>query len=232
MSAAAVILRERRDEFEAHLNVVKNLEDRLASPNPAAAPLVVERRHVTILKAGLFLHAYNIVEAVLGECLAEIEAAAVAHPPSRYTEEMMRTWARGLLKFHQPINNENRDRDTHAALMIVRSAARVASVEVQKPAGNWNTTRIYSMFRGLGCRLDIAPAVRTAVHQPVRDDMGSMDYVWKARNDLAHGTTTFESVGREWRAEEIGEMATSVLDYIHEIVSSVDRFTTNVEFVV
>ncbi|MHA6689545.1 MAE_28990/MAE_18760 family HEPN-like nuclease [Devosia sp. A449] len=229
MRAVIDLLRDRRSEFDSHRHVVSFLEARVGQSGGEITGSI-DRRHVAISKAGLLVHLYNIVEAVMGGALKEVMTAVADHEPVHYEARLFAEWARQSAGTHVLMSEDTRFSRTLELSLVLAERKKSPPVPPPKMSGNWDDEKIAAVAERLGCRLQVAVDVRKAARSPFFNDKSRMYYVMKRRNDLAHGNMTFEDGGREKTLGEINEIADATLNYIDAVVLSFERYVTQKEF--
>lgn len=230
MNDTELLLRDRRDEFDQHWTVVSFLEMRSGESLGITGGGNLERRHVAISKAGLLVHLYNIVEAVMGHQLDAVMQVLAQHNPSSYQASVLKEWVRQQSGSHISMNDDTRLNRAVVLANVLLGNEQVSPVPAPTASGNWDDKKIEKIAERLGCRIVVAPEVRRAARAPYFNDKSRMFYVKQRRNDLAHGKITFEDGGREKTLREIKELSDATLDYLEAVVSSFDQYLTNRDF--
>lgn len=230
MNNVTDLLRERRAEYVCHTQIVAFLEARAGPQRGLPASQTIERRHVAISKAGLLVHLYNIVEAIMTGTLKEVMRTAADFEPVHYDIKMLSEWTRQTAGTHTYMSEDTRLTKTLELGSILIERRKCTPAPPPKASGSWDDIKIGNVAKRLGCRLNVPTAVRKAARSPYFNDKSRMYYVMKRRNDLAHGTMTFEDGGREKTLEELDEIANATLDYLEAVVTSFERFLSAREF--
>ena len=230
MTPTSLLLSDRRDEFEQHWSVVSFLEMRSGESLGIVGGGNLERRHIAISKAGLLIHLYNITEAVMTFQLQEVMSALSGYRPSMYADCVLREWIKEQAGTHVSMGEDKRLDKSLVLANIIAGRAPVQTVTAPKAPGNWDDDKIDKIAKRLGCRIGVSAQVKRAARSSYFNGKSRMYYVKKRRNDLAHGTITFEDGGREKTLAEIRDIADANLNYLEAVVLSFDSYIANSEF--
>jgi hypothetical protein len=86
--------------------------------------------------------------------------------------------------------------------------------------GNWDDEAIEHIVRRLGFALQVRPEVYSAVKRKFRDDLGCLQLVKKFRNQLAHGSISFEQCGENVTVGELRDMTNRTVSYLSDVVAA------------
>jgi hypothetical protein len=230
MNEVLSYLNERVGEFHSHLSVARMLEQRV-DEGIVEGDLRVEIRHVNTVKSGLLIHLYNIVEAVTSRTLQEVGAVVVTEQPKLWTEKILSEWVRS-----EVWSGEDRIGDP-AMKRLTLVSSNLASGELLKAflikgePGSWDNDAIKKVASRLGCTLSLSPEIsRAAYERKYRNEKTALQYLAKRRNDIAHGTSTFEEGANNLSIDDLDNLSDRILPYLKAVVESYQDFLVNKEY--
>lgn len=228
---------ERAVEVEAYLGFLEELEAAAQTGAPRFSPTgaALSPQQIQILRAGVFVQLYNLVEATMTNCL---DAVSLASYTSQWTaadlNPNIRTeWVKVTVQANKDLNADNRLRK---AVLLAESLVRsdpLAAFKLEKGGGgNWNDKHIEDMLERVGLKLKLTPTVREAVRRKERNDLGALGLVVKLRNDLAHGSISFSECGATETITSLRRIAGATVMYLRTVVRSVERYIDRHEYLV
>jgi hypothetical protein len=216
--------RERHGEIEAYLALLETIEREAQSGPPRIGTVLITAQQQRILYSGVFLQLYNLVEATVVRCLDGVTDAALkqgAWAPGDLTIELRREWVRVMARTHVDLNYEHRLESALSLCDHLVQALPVQGFEVEKSGGgNWDDEAIEDIVRRLGFALQVRPEVYSAVKRKFRDDLGCLQLVKKFRNQLAHGSISFEQCGENVTVSELRDMTNRTVSYLSDVVAA------------
>lgn len=226
---------ERRAEVEAYLSFLEELEVAALAGAPrfrdAGNPL--SPLQTQILRAGVFVQLYNLVEATMTRCLDALASASWngAWRAADLNPHFRKEWVKVVVAANKELNADNRLRHAVALADLLVQAAPLQEFKLEKGGGgNWTDTNIEDMLERVGLRLRLTPTVRAAAKRKFRDDLGPLALVVKLRNDLAHGTISFAECGENETVAGLREISSNTATYLRSVVRAVERFIDRHEF--
>ena len=224
MSAVRTYLDERREELQAHATIIHRLEDASLGSNRARIPIDVPQKHLSILRSGLMVHLYNVVEAVMTRLLEELGTEVAKHHPSTYADKMLREWVKSSTR---PSDGAGPERllqriEEIARQLIQRSNAN--PLEIRRGSGNWDDKSILRVSSDLGVDLNLDEELRRRACGKYVDEISRLGFVRKRRNELAHGVLTFEEGARDRTCAELQDLVDVVSDYLIRVVDCFEAF--------
>jgi hypothetical protein len=224
MEELGVAFRERQAEIEAYLSLLENIEREAQSGPPRIGTAPITAQQQRILYSGVFLQLYNLVEATVVRCLDGVTDAALkqkAWAPGDLTLELRREWVRVMARTHVDMNYENRLQSALSLCDHLVQALPVQGFVVEKGGGgNWDDEAIERIVNRLGFALQVRPDVYSAVKRKFRDDLGCLQLVKKFRNQLAHGSISFEQCGENVTVGELRDMTGRTVSYLSDVVTA------------
>lgn len=226
---------ERLAEVEAYLVFLEELEAASLTGAPkfdgAGQPLT--QQQTEILKAGIFVQLYNLVEAMMTKVLEALAQASIAGGwlPAQLTKTFRQEWVKVVAQVNVEMNAESRL--SYAVLLADQfvTAQPLQPFKLKKGGGgNWEDAEIERMLANLGLRLVLAPTVRVAVKRPYRDKLGVLGLVKKLRNDLAHGSISFAECGQNETTVGLRDVANRTAMYMRTVVRAAERYIDRHEF--
>jgi hypothetical protein len=226
---------ERRAEVEAYLSFLDELEVAALTGAPkfrdAGNPL--SPLQTQILRAGVFVQLYNLVEATMTRCLDALASASWngAWRAADLNPHFRKEWIKVVVAANKELNADNRLKYAVALADLLVKAAPLQEFKLEKGGGgNWTDTNIEDMLERVGLRLRLSPPVRAAAKRKFRDDLGPLALVVKLRNDLAHGTISFAECGENETVAGLREISSNITVYLRSVVRAVERFIDRHEF--
>jgi hypothetical protein len=227
-------LRERMRDIVGYLRVLKFIEQHggivtLRGQRGASMPVVQSTTYV--LKAGVFLHLYNLVESTVTAGL-EHAVERIKHHKLQFRDledRWQKAWTTGFAKLDEDLAPEKRL--THA-LRMCKAVSDGVTVEVvpKLGAGNLDDRRIEDMAQKYGIPLALRASVLKSVKYHVYNDLGFLGLVRDRRNRLAHGHDSFADIGKDYTSADLARWSWATYQYLKEIVASFDAFVAAQRF--
>lgn len=215
---------ERKEEFERHLSIARMLEARIDDMQ-VDGNTYVEVRHINTIKSGLLIHLYNIVEAVTTRTLRTVGRMVVTERPSRWTDAVLREWVRAAVWSGEERIGEAVLNRLASVSGTLASGLSPDAFDVKGEPGSWDDDAIKKVAKRLGCRLVLASDVSQAAFERVYlNEMTAMKYLAQRRNDIAHGSSTFEEGARDLTLDELARLADRVLPFLRAVTESYEAF--------
>lgn len=186
---------------------------------------------VHVLKAGVFLHLYNLVEATVTnglECVAE-SITTTGMKFADLNSPWQRAWAASYAKFDDELSSENK---LVAALNMCHAVARGMVMEI-KPrigVGNLDDRRIEDLAKRYGIALVLRPTVTRSVKHQVLNDLGFLGLVRERRNGLAHGRDSFADTGRNYSTNDLARWSWATYQYLKDLLRSFELYVSEEKF--
>lgn len=217
-------LDERLEEFTSHLTIARMLESRVDA-GTSESDLHVEVRHINTIKSGLLVHLYNIVEAVTTRTLQTVGRTVVTKRPALWKEAVLKEWVRAAVwSGEEKIGDGAMNRLTKVSRVLVSGLAPEEFVVKGEP-GSWDDDAIKKVSERLGCQLTFAPEIsRLAFEKVYINNKTAMQFLAKKRNDIAHGSITFEEGARDMTLSNLEELAGRVLPFLKAVTESYQAY--------
>lgn len=230
---------ERVAEVEAFLDLIRAIErsvqeglplirSRSATESAAAVSPLQQK----LLYAGVYLHLYNLVEAMVSRCIAALEEAASTSSSIRagdLSKQMRSEWVRAIGRTHETLSTDSR---LSAALDLCEHVVSMLPLRMKIDpggGGNWDDEEIFDFFgKRLGVRLALTTA--GAVKRPYRNNRGALKTIRDLRNKLAHGEMSFAECGEGHTARQLDELKDVTVAYLAEVIDSFVAYVTAQEF--
>lgn len=222
---------ERFAEIESYLEFLQNLETAVQNGRPRleGSSDIVTVSQQRILYSSVYLQLYNLVEATVSRCIAEIREAATSHPNAWRVDdliaELRREWVRSIARTHTELTPDHRLED--AVTMCDHLIARlpVSQLEIDTGGGgNWDDEEIYRISKRVGCKLQITTTTNANVKRPLRNDQGAMKLVKTLRNHLAHGQISFSECAEGIVVAELKDITLAVGAYLREAIVCFSKY--------
>jgi hypothetical protein len=227
---------ERFGEIEAYLSLLDEIQSaaRSGPPRIEGSSSRITASQQKILHSSVYLQLYNLVEATISRCLAEVTRAASAGArwrPMDLNVGLRSEWVRVAARTHVDLTPENRLKNAVEMFDHLMKQLPLADFKVEVGGGgNWDDDAIEKVSSRLGCDLAISKPTRTAVKRHVRDDLGALKLVKNRRNSLAHGSVSFVECGDQVTVSELRGLVQCVGYYLSEAIASFDAYIRALEF--
>lgn len=236
-SLLEVAFEERLSEVEAYLSFLEELElaSQAGAPRFGEAGAPLSQLQSEILRAGVFVQLYNLVEATMTKCLDAVAKASLDGNwlPSQLSPEFRKEWVRVVAAIGVEMNSASRLEYALRLVDLLVTNRGLEPFKIEKGGGgNWDDEVIETMLRRLGVSLILAPTVRTAAKRPIRDGLRVMRVIMKLRNDLAHGNISFAECGQNETSISLREVAHNSAMYLRTVVRAIGRYIEQHEFLV
>lgn len=241
MSTAAIqaMYAQRRKEIDEYIVLLENIETATQSgvPRIGDAGPVITTLQQRVLYSNVYLHLYNIVEAVITQCLDELATAATDVAAGNLAADLIPLvrdqWVRSKARTHVEMASDKR---LAAAIALTNQLIDNEPIENFKVevggGGNWDNRSIENAAAEVGCSLSIDEPLLTSVRRHIVNDMGCLTLVKSLRNDLAHGSLSFGECGRGVSVSDLRLVSEPVLDYLQAVVSSFVFYLDNRQYLV
>jgi hypothetical protein len=214
---------DRRQEIEAYLNLLELLETQLQTGPPRiggnGSTITVQQQK--ILYSSVYLQLYNLIESTVTRCVDAVCVAVVNNwHPSDLSIEVRREWVRFTARTHTELNYANRLTSAWSLCEHLVQIHPISEFKIEKGGGgNWDDNAIEDISDRLGLSLNISPNIYSGVKRPFRNDQGALTFIKTLRNDLAHGSLSFEECGENITVSDLRDLATRTILYLEEVVN-------------
>lgn len=215
---------ERVAEIEEYINLLRAVELATQSGSPEIGGSTITTCQQRMLYSSVYLHLYNLVEATATWCLsavADATADAGSWKLGQLDSTVRREWVRTNLRTHIRLNPTNR---LNCSLAVCEGILNGNPIEEwgieQGGGGNWDDGAIESVSARVGCALVIAAPTKAAAKRPFRNDKNALEYVKALRNELAHGSISFEQSGENITVQDLVDLKNRTVNYLREVVQS------------
>jgi hypothetical protein len=225
------VLDERKSELDTHLAFISQIEALATGHGRTAGGGRFDTDSINILKSGLLLHLYNVVEAVMSKVLEEIALAAQSHVPRKWCDGLLQEWAIGRVNLTRDILIQNAETRIVKLLQEAVERSDVTQVSIRRRSGNWSDSEIAELAGALQCTLSISDPVKLAAcEMHFEDRKAPMNYIRHMRNQLAHGNLSFVEGARHLSSARLQELCDNVINYMVEVVDAFDLYIDNQNF--
>lgn len=227
---------ERLAEVDAYIGFLSVLEAqaRLGPPRIEGAGQPISAQQQKILYSSVYLQLYNLVESTMTRCVESIsEAAANGNTwmPGDLSESLKKEWVRFVARTHIDLTPDNR---LSAAIELCQHLVLglpVAAFGIDKGGGgNWDDKAIEAISTRIGLQLVVSNDVYSNVKRRVKNDLGPLGLVKSLRNQLAHGSISFEQCAEDVTVQELLDVKEKVTRYIKEVVNGFELYIQHFEF--
>lgn len=227
----AVVLNERRSEVASHLAFIDRLESAATGRGNGAGIGPSDSEPINILKSGLLVHLYNVVEAVMTKILEEIEIEAKVHSPIVWRDGLLKEWARGRVNLTREMTVEQAENRVNGLIREAISRDSLGSIRIKRNPGNWSDAEIARIAEKLQCELNIPQAEYDRACVAVfENELSPMKYLRHKRNFLAHGNVSFVEAARHLSVERLTELSEATSDYMKHVAAAFSEYLDNAIF--
>ncbi|RZJ76169.1 MAG: hypothetical protein EOO45_03280 [Flavobacterium sp.] len=226
--------------MEAYLSLLESLDAQIQNGAPLLKEndqirVVITVQQQKILYSSVYLQLYNLVESTVSNCIKSVTDALTANDvrAKQLNESILKEWVRSIGRTHIDLSYENR----LESLLIVSSHLLVdapiskSDFVVEKGGGgNWDDVEIENICKRLGWTLKIDTTAYKSVKRKYRNDLGILGYLKSLRNDLAHGSISFEECGEGETVSNLRELAKNVFSYLLELVKFFEKKVSSQDF--
>ena len=225
---------ERVEEIDAYIKLLEVIERSAQNGPPEIDGEVVTTRQQRMLYSAVFLQLYNLVEATATWCVSAVTTATTSsgvwtvdqlEPPIR------KEWVRTKARTHVILNPDNRHTTSIAFCDLLLQGGNISAWDIEKGSGgNWDIAEIEAISNRIGCALEISPDVYRAAKRHFRDDKNSLLYIKDLRNQLAHGSISFEQSGENLTVSDLKDLKERTVNYLGEVVQSFSTYVARFMF--
>lgn len=223
-------LHDRMKDIVAYLRLLQFIEKSggtvfVADIRGTRVPITQPTIHV--MKAGVFLHLYNLVESTVTQGLGFV-ADSIRSQGLKFQDLddcWKKAWVVGLAKLDEDLSFESR---VASALKLSQSVADGITVEVKPKfgVGNLDDKRIEDIAKRHGISIFVAPPLRTKIKRPVLNDMGCLGLVREQRNGLAHGEASFADTGKNYSVGDLVNWSWVTYQYLKCLLGNFEKYVS------
>lgn len=225
-------LAERKLEFESHLAFAKAMEARILDGTAfEIGGVQVTSRELRVIKSGLIIHLYNIVEALMSKAMEEVASAVQAAPPEQWSVNTLREWLRYSASMDLNGNEESRLDMVHGAARKLLQVDPIDNLQFKKPSGTWSDKVIHTFSTRLNVGFTLNRVLAEIVKKDERyGDMTPLEFLANRRNDIAHGSRTFELGAQDLTLGDILKLAEATVTYMEHAVTAFESFVVEKKY--
>lgn len=222
-------LLERTRSIVGYLRLLRTAELTGHSLLTMSGSRVFSMSTLHVLKAGVFLHLYNLVESTISQGLSHISTNI--EESNLAFDGLNPIWQRVWGK-HLGVELENSEKRMNAIMHLCDEVSKGAPArfEISLPSGNLDDRRVEDLFKRLGIKMRLRPSVLTRVKRQVLNDQGFLGLIRVHRNELAHGAYSFSDIGSRYTVQDLVVWTWSTNQYLRDIVGSIESFVSQREF--
>jgi hypothetical protein len=226
-------LRERMRDILAYIRMLQFIEQAggtVSLQGRSMEALPVGQKTVHVLKAGVFLHLYNLVESTVTTGMEYIaQQITVTNLVFRDLDDCwQKAWATNFA-----IDEDlGPDRRLTAALRMCQAVADGMVVEIKPKigVGNLDDRRIEDLAKRYGIPLILRPKVKKAVKHQVFNDLGFLGLVRERRNSLAHGHESFADIGKNYSTADLTRWSWATYQYLKDLLANFEGYVSAQQF--
>jgi hypothetical protein len=195
------------------------------------ARLGISQSTIYVLKAGVFLHLYNLVESTVSAALTrtaeEVKSSGV--PFADLCDCWQRQWASRFVQFDEEPSQDTR---LDYALRMCKHISDGVAIEIDPKlsGGNLDDRVIEDVAARYGISITLSPNVLKRVKREVHNDQGCLGLVKLWRNRLAHGTDSFADIGKDYAVAELATWSCTTYRYLKQLIGNFERYTLANQF--
>lgn len=227
----SVVLNDRKAEVRSHLTFIQRLESAATGRSNGAGIGPSDSEPINILKSGLLVHLYNVIEAVMTKILEEVEIEARAHTPVNWRDGLIREWARGRVNLTREMTVQQAENRVETLVREAISRDNLGTIRIKRKPGNWSDVEIAQVAEKLECALNVpAQVYDRACISVFENDLSPMKYLRHKRNFLAHGNDSFVEAARHLSVERLSELFEATADYMGHVSTAFSEYLDNASF--
>lgn len=228
------LFEERISEIEAYIELLEALNKQAQMGPPEIGGSVITAQQQKMLYGSVYLQLYNLVEATATWCLSAVSEATTRSnlwKPCQLDEMIQREWIRTKARTHVELSQQNRLDCAFQLCSHILQEMPVSDWEIEKGGGgNWDITALETISSRIGCDLNIESSVYTAAKRYFRNEKNSLEFIKDLRNQLAHGSISFEQSGENVTVSDLKELKTRTVEYLREVVRSFQNYLDGYHF--
>ena len=225
---------ERVEEIDAYIKLLEAIERAAQDGPPAIDGEIVTTRQQRMLYSAVFLQLYNLVEATATWCVSAVTTATTSSGTwsvDQLEPLVRKEWVRTTARTHVILNPDNRHTTSTNFCDLLLQGGSISEWDIEKGGGgNWDMTEIETISNRIGCVLRINPDVYSAAKRHFRDEKNSLSYIKDLRNQLAHGSISFEQSGENLTVSDLKELKERTVNYLGEVVQSFSAYISTFMF--
>lgn len=228
MVAVYDMYQDRADEIELYYNSIKSLYEKRRADENAAEILFYSDDFLKILKSNLLLMIYNLVESTVMGGILEIydQLKSNGYTYNDVREEIKKIWFE--FKFSEVYDknahfNSYRDKAADIISSIINGDVLELNRKATDISGNLDADKIRIICQNHGIHYTLESECKGGhVLKDVKDK----------RNDLAHGTLSFEECGRNYSLTDLEEIKNQTLVFLRDILDGMNEYYISKSYLV
>ncbi len=230
MSSVTTFLDDRSAELREHVELIGELEQRSLGGTRSDQALRFQQKQLLILRSGLMVHIYNVVEAVMTRALEELEIEIAKHEPRAYGDKLFKEWIKSSAQPYDGVGPEKLLQRIEAIGLHLIGRNDGCPLTIRRSSGNWDDRSIARVSSDLGIRLKLDADLRKLACGHYVDDISRLGFVRKRRNELAHGVLTFEEGTRDRTFDDLRELVDVISKYLGVVVDCFQTFVVSCQY--
>ena len=215
---------ERLDEIEDYFAFLNTVDTQIQERSPER-PTTEQQR---ILFSTVYLQLYNLIEATMSECLAEVVKKIIEDQvsPLQLNDGIQKKWLKSRLKPHK-YAPEKVLNTAHQILNDLNSNDHYEEFQLAEllKTGNWNTKKIEDA--GLSIDNTYLNLEATGIMRHFKNQKRPLEYIQEIRNHLSHGSKTFGECGREVTISDLKGLKTKIKNFLQIVIISYITYIDN-----
>ena len=208
-------LEERKRQVRHYLLIVGAVERSLKLGDPS----IVQQGRLLTLRAGAFLVLYNLIEATTRGAIEAIHDQIISKDVEfpALTINLRKEVVARFKKGADPATNHTMDDFPSAFVAVALDLGKGIKMSGTVDA---RLIKEFGKTYGFSC----------ITNDKITRDGADLLTIKNKRNDLAHGNSTFEAVGRDYPASELMLIARRTMGYISAIMNNIVQYLDNEDY--
>ena len=193
MIAAKREFNTRIEEIEKYFQLIEKIENNYRTLSNSEESFLIDEELFKVLKANGFMLLYNLIESTVLNCIIAVFDRLLEEglSYSKVSEQIKKYWLKYYYKHDDKIKKEKViDQFFIITDGVLKNLPLNIKIDKIDGAGSLDTSKIKSVAEELGVIMSL-PRYRENLHGQV------FQKIKKNRNDLAHGKSTFSTIGRD-----------------------------------
>gem|GEM_PF-986669 len=226
MTTSTKQLDDRVHDLQALLSLIAQFEGQKSGESLRSdpkSPLILDASQLSVLKASVFLVAYNLIESTVRSAFeslyVRIQSDRVSY--SRLSKEIRELWVDQQMKSSIDAYTASPRTYRDKMLVLLELANQGSVVELSKKylpvSGNLDALQIRKVCEKHGMRHEAPASLKGGA---------DLEIVREQRNNLAHGSITFSECGRQYTVSDLERITSQCEQYVRYILKVTERFAT------
>lgn len=211
---------------------VRLLEKLDENSRVAATTFGIDQSTMQVMKAGVFLHLYNLVESTVEQALSEVTQDIVAQKIS--FRELTPPWqsavATSIGRLNDSLAIEQRTAAVVALCQLISSGEPLQGGKANFSLGAMDDGRIEDLAERYGVPLKFSKRLWSAVKNRGVNNLSMLGLIRVRRNDLAHGKSSFAEVGKNYTTPELRRLLLVTYAYLRQVTIAFEQYVATTAY--